>query len=222
MTRLGYARYGAQGGDWGSAVSRELGSLDAQRAVGIHLNFFMTTPPAEFSGPQSLSAQDRAALATVERFRTQRSGYYHVQATRPHTLGYALTDSPVGQLAWIADKFMEWTGSRDRPEEAIDRDLLLTNVMLYWLTRTAGSSARLYYEYARAVPTAAGPTVPTAVAVFPDDLVRPVRAWAERVANIVRWTEFEQGGHFPALEVPHLLIDDVRAFFRPLRPRPQG
>jgi len=218
MTQLGYERYGAQGGDWGSAVARELAGLDADRVVGIHLNLFMAPAPADFGGPQSLSASDRQALASVQQFRTQRSGYHQVNATRPHTLGYALTDSPVGQLAWIVDKFMEWTGSRERPEEAIARDLMLTNVMLYWLTRTAGSSARLYYEFARADPTTTGVSVPTAVAVFPNDIARPVRAWAERVANIVRWTEFERGGHFPALEVPDLLAGDVRAFFRRLRP----
>jgi pimeloyl-ACP methyl ester carboxylesterase len=130
-------------------------------------------------------------------------------------LSYALADSPIGQLTWIAEKFWGWSDPRYRPA----RDIVLTNVMLYWLTRTAGSSARLYYEAARASRHEAPPRllVPTAVAVFPYDIGLPIRSFAERESNIVRWSEFDRGGHFAALEVPDLLVDDIRAFFHSLR-----
>lgn len=145
-----------------------------------------------------------------------------MQSTRPQTLSYALTDSPVGQLAWIVEKFQEWTDSEELPEEAVDRDLMLTNVMLYWLTGTAGSSARVYYEraHARGERTAAPhepSTAPTAVASFFGDPQIPLRHKAERTENIVRWTEFDRGGHFAAMEQPGSLVDDVRAFFRQVR-----
>jgi pimeloyl-ACP methyl ester carboxylesterase len=229
MRRLGYARFGLQGGDWGAAISRELGRVHPERVIGVHLNLLpgaqAATEPTE---------EELAALGPEERERTLRSwrrwdawsrdgaGYASLQSTRPHTLGYALTDSPVGQLAWIVEKFREWTDCEELPEEAVDRDRLLTNVMLYWLTGTAGSSARIYYERAhvtgdRAWQPAEPSTAPTAVAVFPADPQIPLRHKAERTENLVRWTEFDRGGHFAALEEPDLLIDDVRAFFRQLR-----
>ena len=150
----------------------------------------------------------------------EMSGYAKIQGTRPQTLAYALTDSPVGQLAWIAEKFFEWTDSTDRPEDAVDRDLLLTNVMLYWLTGTAGSSARLYYERAHSGRPGAPPErseVPTGVADFPAEIYVPLRRRAEERENIVRWTSFEHGGHFAALEQPTALVEDVRGFFAQLR-----
>ncbi|MGW5431320.1 epoxide hydrolase family protein [Streptomyces sp. NPDC004059] len=229
MRRLSYARFGLQGGDWGAGISRELGRVHPERVIGVHLNLLpgaqAATEPTE---------EELAALGPEERERTLRSwrrwdawsrdgaGYASLQSTRPHTLGYALTDSPVGQLAWIVEKFREWTDCEELPEEAVDRDRLLTNVMLYWLTGTAGSSARIYYERAhvtgdRAWQPAEPSTAPTAVAVFPADPQIPLRHKAERTENLVRWTEFDRGGHFAALEEPDLLIDDVRAFFRQLR-----
>jgi epoxide hydrolase len=148
-------------------------------------------------------------------------GYGVLQSTRPQTLAYALTDSPVGQLAWIVEKFKEWTDCSQSPEEAVDRDQLLTNVMVYWLTATANSAARLYYGMARANPGWHGQlepsSVPMGVAVLPRDTSLPVRTLAERAIAIVHGTEFPRGGHFPALEVPELLVRDVRAFFRRLR-----
>jgi pimeloyl-ACP methyl ester carboxylesterase len=143
-----------------------------------------------------------------------------IQSSRPQTLSYALTDSPAGQLAWIAEKFKEWTDSANVPEDAIDRDQLLTNVSVYWFTGTANSSARLYFEFARAgvgwgkVETS---TVPTGVAVFPREMAPPIRRFAERSNNIVHWSEFDRGGHFAAMEEPDLLVGDMRAFFRGLR-----
>ncbi|MCW8376408.1 epoxide hydrolase family protein [Streptomyces justiciae] len=229
MRRLGYERFGAQGGDWGSAISRALGRACPDRVVGVHLNLVMgaqaTHEPTE---------EELAALTPEERERTLESwrrwsawsregmGYAILHSTRPQTLAYALTDSPVGQLAWIVEKFQEWTDSERYPEEAVDRDRLLTNVMLYWLTGTAGSAARIYYENARSqAGRAARPsepaTVPTAVAVFPAEISIPLRRNAERTDTIVRWTELDRGGHFAALEEPELLVEDVRAFFRQLR-----
>jgi len=226
MSRLGYGRYGAQGGDWGSAISRELGRSHSDRVIGVHLNLI----PGSHA-PAEPTEDELASLPLEERDRTLRSwertqrwnsesqGYAAVQATKPQTLAYALTDSPIGQLAWIVEKFKEWTDSRDRPEDAVDRDQLLTNVMLYWLTGTAGSAARIYYERQHADYFGEAPepsAVPTALAAFPHENFLPLRHIAEQTNIIVRWTEFGRGGHFAAMEEPDLLIADVRAFFREL------
>jgi microsomal epoxide hydrolase len=215
MARLGYERYGAQGGDWGSGISRELGIVAAEHVIGVHLN--MLAPRGELDQP-GLTDVERARLDRMRRFRESGLGYGMIQTTRPQTLAYALTDSPAGQLAWIAEKFQEWTDG-DLPDDAVDRDQLLTNVSVYWLTRTAGSSARLYYEAARSGSW--GPPVPsstpTGVAVFPFEIAPPIRRFAETYDNIVHWTEFDRGGHFAAMEEPDLLVADVRDFFRPLR-----
>jgi epoxide hydrolase len=219
MDRLGYARYGAQGGDWGSGISRDLGVIDAEHVIGVHLNYLLTFPtgaPGEMDG---LTDADKQRLEGLNRFQEDLSGYLRIQATRPQTLAYGLADSPVGQLAWVVEKFKEWTDSDSVPEDAVDRDQLLTNVMLYWLTNTAGSSARLYYEFAHAWSRPEVSTTPTGVAVFPHDVAPPIRKFAERTDNIVHWTEFEHGGHFAALEQPDLLVADVRQFFRALGKR---
>ncbi|MEV4218031.1 epoxide hydrolase family protein [Nonomuraea sp. NPDC049725] len=211
MARLGYDRYGAQGGDWGSGVSRELGRVDAGRVIGVHVNYLMTFPhgdPAELAG---LGEEDRARLAGLERFTGELGGYLAIQSTRPQTLAFGLADSPVGQLAWIAEKFAEWT------ENGVDRDRLLTNVSLYWLTNTADSAAQIYWEFAHAWSMPERSPTPTGVAVFAHDYVKPVRALAERTDTIVHWSEFAHGGHFAALEQPQALTEDVRAFFRALR-----
>ncbi len=224
MRRLGYERYGAQGGDWGSTISRQLGITAPDHTVGVHLNTLSLRldedtlrslsrlPAGDLSG---FTERERRHLESLVRFRTEGSGYGRIQSTRPQTLAYALTDSPAGQLAWIAEKFWEWTD----PAHRVDPDLLLTNVSVYWLTATAGSSARIYYETAHAPDSSqsARLEVPTGIAVFPHDIGPAIRRFAERDNHIVRWTEFDTGGHFAALEVPELLVDDVRAFFRPLR-----
>jgi len=233
MTRLGYRCYGAQGGDWGAAISRELGRSRPDEVIGVHLNSL-----SHAAAPAEPKTTDLAALSPTERERTLASwkrrrqwqregrGYADIQSTRPQTLAYGLTDSPVGQLAWIVEKFREWTDSRDRPEDAVNRDQLLTNVTLYWLTRTAGSSARLYYERehsenrwgARPKPS----TAPTGLAAFPLETFIPLRHIAERTDNVVHWSEFERGGHFAAMEEPDLLIADIRMFFRKLRDSSPG
>jgi pimeloyl-ACP methyl ester carboxylesterase len=217
MTRLGYHRYGAQGGDTGAIVAPELGRIDPDHVIGVHVNNLGTFPsgdPAELAG---LTEADQARLALMTTWGRDMTGYAIVQSTRPQTISYALTDSPAGQLAWIVEKFKEWTDpAAGLPEDAIDRDLILTDVSVYWLTGTAGSAARIYYEGARTWGQVQPRSpVPAAVAVFPNDLT--IRPLAERDHNVVRWTEFNRGGHFAALEAPDLLAGDVREFFRQFR-----
>jgi pimeloyl-ACP methyl ester carboxylesterase len=221
MARLGYRRYGAQGGDWGAFVASELGRIDPDHVVGVHVNAatlgFIPFGPVD---PEELASFTDAERARLERLGASTAGpgngYFEVQASRPQTLAYALTDSPVGQLAWIVERFKEWTHAADVPEDAVDRDQLLTNVMLYWLTGTAGSSARLYYENLHAGSWGQQPaTTPTGVAVFAGDYA--IRRYGERGNNIVHWSEFDRGGHFAAMEAPDLLVGDVRTFFRRFR-----
>jgi pimeloyl-ACP methyl ester carboxylesterase len=183
----------------------------------VHVNNLIAFPSGDPAELADLAEADQARLAFMTTWGRDMSGYAIVQSTRPQTVAYALTDSPVGQLAWIVEKFKEWTDpAADRPEDAVERDLILTDVSVYWLTGTAGSAARMYYEDARAWGrTPPRSTVPTGVAVFPNDIT--IRPLADRDHNVVRWSEFERGGHFAALEAPDLLIDDVRAFFRGLR-----
>lgn len=217
MKRLGYHRYGAQGGDTGAIVSPELGRIDPDHVIGVHVNNLGTFPsgdPAELAG---LTEADQARLGLMTTWSHDMAGYAIVQSTRPQTISYALTDSPAGQLAWIVEKFKEWTDpSAGLPEDAVDRDQILTDVSVYWLTGTAGSAARIYYEGARTWgQRQARSPVPTAVAVFPNDIT--IRPLAERDHNVVRWTEFSRGGHFAAMEAPDLLVNDVREFFRQFR-----
>jgi pimeloyl-ACP methyl ester carboxylesterase len=220
MRRLGYERYGAQGGDMGALVSPDLGRADPDHVVGVHVNAATAgfipwhIDPAQRT---ELTEVERARLERMERFLSEGNAYFQLQATRPQTLAYALTDSPAGQLAWIVEKFKEWTHSdAELPEQAIDRDRMLTNIMLYWLTGTAGSAARMYYENMHSGEWSQQPcAVPVGVAAFAEDI--PIRRYAEQSNNIVQWSEFDRGGHFAVLEAPDLLVDDVRAFFRGLR-----
>ncbi|WP_328388466.1 epoxide hydrolase family protein [Nocardia sp. NBC_00416] len=217
MSRLGYDRYAAHGEDTGAAISRELAVIDAEHVVAVHLTMIASaTVTAETADPGDPAEQHAARLA--QRAQYELGAYAMLQASRPQTLSYALTDSPVGQLAWIVERFKDWTDSADVPEDAVDRDAMLTNVMIYWLNGTAGSSARYYYESAATWGRTEPDTdVPVAVAVLPHDIGVPVRRIAEKNHNIVRWTEFARGGHFAAMEVPDLLIDDLRGAFRDYR-----
>jgi pimeloyl-ACP methyl ester carboxylesterase len=215
MRALGYERYGAQGGDFGAFVAPDLGRVDPDHVVGVHVNAasvgfipFGDLPPEEEA---ELTDAERARIARIKHFMTEGNGYFQIQATRPQTLAHALVDSPVGQLAWIAEKFQEWTHG----DGAVDRDRLLTNVMLYWLTGTAGSAANLYYESTHSKNWPTPSSVPTGVAVFAEDVA--IRRYAERSNNIVHWSEYDRGGHFAALEAPDHFVDDVRTFFRTLR-----
>jgi pimeloyl-ACP methyl ester carboxylesterase len=216
MGRLGYARYGAQGGDWGSAVTTALGALDPAHIAGIHITLAMSSRPQVNGEP---SAEEQRALAGLQHYRKQGSGYSMQQSTRPQTLAYGLTDSPAGQAAWILEKFQAWTDCQGDPLSLFSRDELLDNVMLYWVTASAASSARLYWEsFGPGRRKAHKVSVPTGVAVFPKEIVTPVRRWMESdFSDIRHWTEMPRGGHFAAFEQPELFVDDVRAFFRRLR-----
>ncbi|WP_156677635.1 epoxide hydrolase family protein [Nocardia sp. Root136] len=213
MARLGYDRYVAHGEDTGAAISRELAVIDAEHLLALHVTMIasatVTPETADLDDPA-----EKRALELAQRADYELGAYALLQASRPQTLSYALADSPVGQMAWIVERFKDWTDSTDAPEDAVDRDAMLTNVMIYWLNGTAGSSARYYYEgaatWGRPEPAT---DVPVAVAVMPFDLGVPMRRMAERNHNIVRWTEFERGGHFAAMEEPDLIIDDLRAAF---------
>jgi pimeloyl-ACP methyl ester carboxylesterase len=220
MQRLGYDRYGAQGGDTGWIVSPELGRVAPEQVIGVHVNGGLEFPPGDLAELERLTDAERTRLAAAEHLRREATGYAAIQSTRPQTLAYALNDSPVGQLAWIVDKFRDWTDpAHDLPEGAVDIDQLLTDVTLYWLTGTGASSAHLYYEVRRErserklPPEPSG--VPTGFAVFPTDPV--IRRFAEREHNVVHWSEFSRGGHFAAMEAPDLLVGDIRDFFRRFR-----
>jgi microsomal epoxide hydrolase len=221
MSRLGYERYGVQGGDWGAAISSHLAVIDAEHIVGAHLNMFSTRAPSDPDVVATLTDDERDRIDRASRFRNDGWGYGQIQGTRPQTLSYGLTDSPVGQLAWIAEKFKEWTDSERVPEDAVDRDRLLTNISIYWLTATGGSSARLYYETFHMPPgvgAAPGSTsAPVGVAVFPREIAPAIERFADESVPIVQWSEFDRGGHFAAMEEPDLFIGDVREFFRRFR-----
>lgn len=220
MERLGYSRYGAQGGDIGAGVTGRLAALRPDNLIGIHINSdsgSLGLVGDQVPAPDGLTTEETARLKTFQDTWADEKGYIVVQSTRPQTLGYSLTDSPVGQLAWIAEKFRAWTNPRwDIPDEAVDRDQLLTNVSLYWFTRTGVSAARFLYETAHtALDWVSSSGVPTGWAVFnTDPLMRRVMNPAGAIAH---WTEFAEGGHFAAMEEPTLLVDDIRAFFRTLR-----
>ena len=219
MRRLGYERFAAQGGDIGAGVSVELGRVAPDRVIGVHVNGDSgSLPPLPMPDEEraSLTELERDRVARVEAFMEEEFGYIAIQSTRPQTLGYGLVDSPVALLAWIMDKFREWTHPRHvLPDEIVDRDRLLTNVMLYWLTGTASSAAYVGYAQHEGWGPKANSGVPTGVIVFAHDI--GIRRYSEQSATIVRWTDVDRGGHFAALEEPELLIADVREFFRSLR-----
>jgi epoxide hydrolase len=222
MARLGYERYGAQGGDWGTSIATSIGQQDPDHVAGIHLNPPIAAPdPATFD---DLTETERAALAAREHSREWDSGYSAQQATRPQTVGYGLVDSPAGLCAWIVEKFWSWTDCDGHPENVLTRDELLDNVMLYWLPGTGASSARLYWESIRQVSKRLNRanvdvvTVPTGGSIFPKENPRPSRRWAEkRYTNIRYWNELDKGGHFAAFEQPDLFVGEVRSFFRLVR-----
>ena len=220
MARLGYDQYGVQGGDIGAFEAPLMGQLDPEHVIGVHVNALVTFPSGDPAELEGLSEAEQARLARFQNFENDMSGYMSIQGTRPQTLAYGLADSPVGQLAWIVEKFKEWTDpAAALPEDAVDRDHMLTDVSIYWFTNSAGSSANLYYETyhdpSLFAPRERG-TVPTGVAVSTTQDIA-IRRFAERDHNVVHWTEFDQGGHFAAMENPEFLVDDVRTFFRKLR-----
>ena len=220
MAGLGYERFAAQGGDWGAMVTCYLGADHAERVVGIHMNMVPAVPPREDRSTEGVSKQELAELAEARRFQQDETGYQKIQGTKPQTLAYALNDSPAGLAAWIVEKFRSWGDCDGDVERRFGKDRLLTNVMLYWVPETANSSCRLYYEALHSdqfPPKGLRVEVPSGFAIFPKEMVRPPRRWVERVFNVQRWTRMPSGGHFAAMEEPGLLVDDIRAFFRPLR-----
>jgi epoxide hydrolase len=214
MLRLGYDRYGAQGGDWGAAVTTQIGR-NRGHCVAIHLNMPIARPAAGSGG--DLTEDEQQALVAFAEHRKWGTGYSKQQSTRPQTLGYGLVDSPVGQLAWIVEKFWAWTDCDGHPENALSRDELLDNVMLYWATGSGASSARLYWESFNSFVTEGRVELPTGVAAFPKEILRTPRHWCEAAYNITHWTTMPRGGHFAAFEQPELFVDDVRAFFATVR-----
>jgi pimeloyl-ACP methyl ester carboxylesterase len=213
MARLGYDRYLAQGGDWGSAVTSQVGAQDPEHCAAIHLTLAMSSRPTGTpSDPDELHALER-----IKHYVDWDSGYSTQQKTRPQTVGYGLSDSPTGQLAWIVEKFWAWTDCDGHPEHALGRDEMLDNVMLYWATGSATSSARIYWEsFGRASRPVV--EVPTGFAVYPAEIVPPVKKWvAENYPNVVYWSEHAKGGHFAAFEVPDTFVADLREWSRPHR-----
>jgi len=217
MRRLGYERYGAQGGDWGAQVTTRIGALDPEHCAAIHLNMAIAARPDE---PGPLTEDDKADLAAMQQFQREESGYALEQGTKPQTLGVALNDSPAGLLAWIVEKFRAWSDCEGHPENTFTRDQLITNVMTYWVTGTITSSARLYWEHQHVGSVEGAPefvAVPTGIARYPKEVVRFPRSWVERRYNVTHWVDLPRGGHFAAMEQPALFVDDVRSFFRTVR-----
>jgi pimeloyl-ACP methyl ester carboxylesterase len=215
MGRLDYAHYFAQGGDWGAVVTTQIGLRHAGACLGIHLNMPIVMPDPETM--TDLTALEQSALAGMQHYQEWDSGYSKQQSTRPQTLGYALADSPAGQLAWIIEKFWSWMDCDGHPENVVTRDELLDNVMLYWATNSAASSARLYWESFNRVnrdPVA----IATGISHFPKEIFRCSKRWAEkRFSKLVYWNELGKGGHFAAFEQPTTFVAEVRACFAALR-----
>jgi epoxide hydrolase len=214
MVRLGYDGYGAQGGDWGAAVTSCIGR-NRGHCVAIHTNMPIGAPPA--GGLDNPTEEEQQALAALAHYQKWDSGYSKQQSTRPQTVGYALVDSPVGQMAWIVEKFWSWTDCDGHPENVLSRDELLDNVMMYWINGAGASSARLYWESFQSFGTTKPVELPTGVAAFPKEILRSPRSWCEAGYNITHWTTMPKGGHFAAFEQPELFVEDVRAFFATVR-----
>jgi len=215
MLRLGYQRYYAQGGDWGAAVTTEIGIEDPEHCHGIHVNLPMVRPdPATMS---SLTEEEKGCLEGIQHYQDWDSGYSKQQSTRPQTLGFGLADSPAGQAAWIVEKFWAWTDCHGNPENVLTRDEMLDDVMLYWLPNTAASSARLYWESFNKFK--ADPVrIPAGCSIFPKEIFRASRRWAEkRYTNLVYFNRLDRGGHFAAFEQPELFVGELRACFRKMR-----
>lgn len=220
MTRvLGYETYGAQGGDWGAFVTSRLGYAYPQNVIGIHLNMLaIRRDPQLFENP---NPEEQKFITELNHFLKEETGYQWIQGTKPQTLAYGLTDSPVGLAAWLVEKFRSWTDCRGDLDGWLGRDTILTGIMLYWVTGAIGSSFWPYYARRHGpwpIPEGASVGVPTAYIDFPKEILRPPRSIAQRMySNIQRWTTQDRGGHFAALEQPGVLAEDVRAFFRTLR-----
>jgi pimeloyl-ACP methyl ester carboxylesterase len=215
MGVLGYDHYGAQGGDWGAAVTASMAVQRFERLVGVHVNMPTVGPDRVTLG--ELTPTEQQALDDLAEHTAHGMGYSALQSTRPQTLGYGLTDSPAGQCAWIAEKFWNWTDNDGHPEDALARDDMLDIISVYWFTASAASSARLYWESFNQ-GARADVAVPSGISIFPREIYRPSRRWAERRYTDLRWyEELDRGGHFAAFERPEAFVDQVRGFFRTVR-----
>ncbi len=217
MKRLGYGRYVAQGGDWGAGVSSWMAKQQSSGLIAVHLNLPILFPPPP-PPPGGYTAEEQSALAQLERYSTDASGYASIQGTRPQTLGYGLADSPVGQAMWIYEKFQAWTDNKGDPADAVSVDHMLDDITLYWLTDTAASSARIYHESFRKDFVRMPLELPVAVSIFKGDLFTPPRVWGERTySKLFYWNDVPKGGHFAALEQPELFVTELRKAFRQMR-----
>jgi microsomal epoxide hydrolase len=218
MKRLGYERYGVQGGDWGSVVGRMAALNDAPHVIGLHLNFCTAgAPPGQANATDGIPPPQLALVRERQAAMQNELAYFQIQSTKPQTLGYGLNDSPIGLAAWIVEKFRSWCDCDGDVERKFTRDELLNNVMLYWVTQTITSSTRIYFENRVAPPPQRKVEVPVACAIFPKDIVTSTEKWMSAQHNLVRWTMMPRGGHFAAMEEPGLLAEDIRTFFRPLK-----
>jgi pimeloyl-ACP methyl ester carboxylesterase len=215
MGRLGYDRWVAQGGDWGSAVTTTIGVIKPPGCAAIHVNMPLIYPSPEDMA--DMTEKEQSAVKALQYYQEWDSGYSKQQATRPQTLGYGLVDSPVGQAAWIYEKMWAWTDNSGAPEDVLSMDEMLDNIMLYWLPGTAASSARLYWESFGSfgsIPL----SIPVGVSIYPKEIFRASRRWAEKhMTNIIHWNELDRGGHFAAWEQPALYVDEIRSCFRHVR-----
>jgi pimeloyl-ACP methyl ester carboxylesterase len=227
MKRLGYTRYVSQGGDWGAIISDVMGRQAPPGLLGIHVNRVdrLATIPPEVAkalnngepAPADLTAEERAVFDQTKDSYKQGTGYAAIMGTRPQTIGYGLADSPVGLAAWCDDKFADWVFTRGEPERSLTRDEMLDDITLYWLTNTGTSGARLYWENS-ANPSAVDVSIPAAVTVFPGEIYRPPKSWAERAYHqLIYYHRVDKGGHFAAWEEPQLFSEEIRAAFRSLR-----
>ena len=215
MARLGYDHYFAQGGDWGAMVTTHIGLQDKEHCDAIHLNMPVVIPDPNTMA--ELTPSEQASLMSMKFYQDWDSGYSKQQSTRPQTVGYSLVDSPSGQAAWIIEKFYQWTDCNGHPENAISRDELLDNVMMYWLSKSAASSARLYWESFKNPPQEEV-DIPTGCSIFPKEIVRPSERWIrKRFTNLKYYNELEKGGHFAAFEQPEIFLQEIRTYFRSLR-----
>eukprot|EP01104_Vermistella_antarctica_P016699 TRINITY_DN5749_c0_g1_i1.p1 TRINITY_DN5749_c0_g1~~TRINITY_DN5749_c0_g1_i1.p1 ORF type:complete len:513 (+),score=79.12 TRINITY_DN5749_c0_g1_i1:195-1733(+) len=236
MSRMQIDNYIVQGGDWGAIVASYMALEDPEHCIGIHLNLAVAGPPMDgplstawtlaslFLWPSlSFTEEERRGIEALKAFQKEESGYQEIQGTKPQTLGYALTDSPVGLCAWMIEKFRTWSDSKGIIENAFTKDELLTNVMIYWTTGTITSSTRLYCESKRSGrfgPVETRVEVPTGIAMFPAEIYRPPRKWVDAKYNVIHWTDMPEGGHFAAMEQPNLLVNDIRVFARLVRESP--
>jgi pimeloyl-ACP methyl ester carboxylesterase len=216
MARLGYDRYVAQGGDWGALITQSMGLSETGHCAAIHVNMPIC-PPRDEEDLEDLTEFEQQALAGMEHYSQWDSGYSKQQSTRPQTLGYGLADSPVGQMAWIVEKFWSWMDCDGHPENVLSKDELLDNVMMYWVTNSGASSARLYWESFNN-PNLEPIAMPVGASIFPKEIFRASRRWGEkRFGNIIHWNQLDRGGHFAAFEQPELFVEELRTCFARVR-----